>query len=354
MAYQGRLPKEKLFTNLTPFTTKGDLIGYNGSLAVRFPIGKQNQVLTVDTQESTNLKWVDLPTYPEPTTDLSKMSGKLNTSQLPDSIPLSNLPTNIPTSSITGSMPIESIPTIPVSKITGIIPVSNGGTGVSTLTGIVIGNGANPQSTVSLVAPASGITITNPNGITGNPTFALSNDLAAVENLSGIGIAVRTANNTWTLRNLAVGTGLSITNADGVAGNPTIANTIPAGPTYTTGTFTPIAVGQTTAGTGNYTKQIGRWTRIGNRICVQVNLAWTSHTGIGNVSITGLPFPSVNIVDVNHFGSGFFFNGLLASFPLYMIPPNSSAINVVTTGSLLNLLALSASQQHQFTIWYEI
>ncbi|MGI0076818.1 MAG: hypothetical protein ACREAU_05365, partial [Nitrosopumilaceae archaeon] len=80
----------------------------------------------------------------------------------------------------------------------------------------------------TLTAPAAGFTITNPAGTAGNPTFVLANDLSAVEGLAGTGFAVRTAADTWTNRTLVAGTGVSITNADGVAGNPTITNTVSA------------------------------------------------------------------------------------------------------------------------------
>lgn len=47
-------------------------------------------------------------------------------------------------------------------------------------------------------------------------------DLTAIAALTGTGHATRTADNTWVLRNVAVGTGLDVTNPAGVAGDPTI------------------------------------------------------------------------------------------------------------------------------------
>lgn len=80
----------------------------------------------------------------------------------------------------------------------------------------------NTWATRSLTAPAAGITITNNTGFAGNPTFALANDLAAVEGLSGTGIAVRTGTDTWNTRTLVAGTNITITNPDGVSGDITI------------------------------------------------------------------------------------------------------------------------------------
>jgi len=48
-------------------------------------------------------------------------------------------------------------------------------------------------------------------------------DLTAIAALSSTGIAVRTALNTWAQRSIAAGTGISVTNGDGVSGNPTVA-----------------------------------------------------------------------------------------------------------------------------------
>jgi hypothetical protein len=58
---------------------------------------------------------------------------------------------------------------------------------------------------------------------------------------------------------------------------------------YVTGTFTPVVEGTGTAGTGTYTTQSGTYTRIGNRVFVSFKVAWSAHTGVGNLFITGLP-----------------------------------------------------------------
>jgi hypothetical protein len=84
-------------------------------------------------------------------------------------------------------------------------------------------------TTVSLVAPVSGMTITSPDGNTGNPTFAFTGELAAVDGLTTTGLTARTGAGVWTTRQLAVAANstnsLVVTNPDGVAGNPTIALT---------------------------------------------------------------------------------------------------------------------------------
>ena len=90
-------------------------------------------------------------------------------------------------------------------------------------TGIAVRTAANTWTTRTLTAPAAGFTITNPAGVAGDPTFVLSDDLAGLEGLSTTGLVTRTASNTYTTRTLTgPAAGISISNGDGVSGNPTL------------------------------------------------------------------------------------------------------------------------------------
>ena len=94
---------------------------------------------------------------------------------------------------------------------------------VKTSTGIMVQTGNDTFTSVSLTAPAAGITISNADGTGGSPTFALADDLAALEALASTGFAVRTAANTWAQRSITgTATRVVVTNGDGVLASPTI------------------------------------------------------------------------------------------------------------------------------------
>lgn len=119
--------------------------------------------------------------------------------------------------------------------------------------GLMTRTAAGTYASRTLTAPAAGITVTNGTGVAGNPTLALANDLAAVEALAASGLAARTGADTWAARTLT-GTAaeLTVTNGDGVSGNPTIS--IPTavtftGKTVTGGTFSGPTMSGTIAGT---------------------------------------------------------------------------------------------------------
>jgi hypothetical protein len=141
--------------------------------------------------------------------------------------------------------PTQSLHVTGNARVTGAYYDSNNDPGTagqvlsSTVTGTdwvaaASGSGSGTVTSIGLTQPASGITVTssgtNPITTAGTFTLALNADLLAVENLATNGMVARTATNTWTTRTLTAGTNISITNGDGVSGNPTITNTM-ANPT---------------------------------------------------------------------------------------------------------------------------
>lgn len=117
---------------------------------------------------------------------------------------------------VTNGNGVSGNPTLVLANDLGAIEALTG-------TGFTTRTGTDTWAQRTLSAPAAGFTITNPAGIAGNPTFALSDDLQAVENLGVTGMIARTATSVWTSRTITGTAGqITVTNGSGVSGNPTI------------------------------------------------------------------------------------------------------------------------------------
>ena len=85
---------------------------------------------------------------------------------------------------------------------------------------------------------------------------------------------------------------------------------------YEEGTFTPTIFGSSTAGTTTYTNQVGRYTKIGNRVFYSISVGWSAQDGSGNLRVGGLPFTSANVTGSNFqvvAASNLTFSGQLAA-----------------------------------------
>ena len=130
---------------------------------------------------------------------------------------------------------------------------------------------------------------------------------------------------------------------------------------YEEGSWTPVCVGSTTAGTvtmnGSYTR--GRYTKIGNTVYIHCVVVWSSLTGTGNLRITGLPFTSRNIGSSNNVNASHTsYNNLTVpsdSTAYARIFNNSSEIGIAsqTTGtSNIANLTVDATGELYFNITY--
>lgn len=133
--------------------------------------------------------------------------------------------------------------------------------------------------------------------VVGTDVQAYDADLAALAALSSTGLIARTGAGTAATRTLTAGAGVTITNGDGVSGNPTIA-TDPAAPFFVTTTRiyyaqvennSPVFVGATGSVTlGGTTTVAANVTNTYNSCqitCTNANSSWASRTAFQNVRI---------------------------------------------------------------------
>lgn len=100
------------------------------------------------------------------------------------------------------------------------------------------------------------------------------------------GIQALDATGQWNGRTLTAGTGISISNGDGIAANPTISFT---GGTATTSWTPNIQFGGAQVGI-TYGNQTGWYTQLGDTVFYQFNIVLTSKgTSVGAATISNLP-----------------------------------------------------------------
>lgn len=151
----------------------------------------------------------------------------------------------------------------------------------------------------TFTAPSAGFTIANGSGVSGDPTITLANDLAVIEALTTFGFATRTATNTWTTRTITGTAGqITVSDGDGIAADPILGIDSSV---LTSGTFTPIVSGSSTAGNGTYTIQVGSWQKFVNVVWVYARVVWTNHDGTGNMLLDNLPFNSSSVSNYTQF-----------------------------------------------------
>lgn len=129
---------------------------------------------------------------------------------------------------------------------------------------------------------------------------------------------------------------------------------------YEIGTWTPTVEGSTSAGTGTYSGQLGRYTKIGNIVHFSAWINVSGHTGTGDMRITGLPFAAANLTAIRAAVPAGYFAGLTIpanSVPTGYVVNNASYIqmaSMATAGSGSVNLAMDAAFQLSISGTYQV
>jgi hypothetical protein len=97
---------------------------------------------------------------------------------------------------------------------------------------------------------------------------------------------------------------------------------------YEEGTFTPTALGGTTAGTTTYFYAQGAYTKIGRCVTATVRMAWSVLTGTGDLRLGGLPFTSGATYEYSCAVLTSELNWPTAGSPVGFLDANSTFINI--------------------------
>jgi hypothetical protein len=219
------------------------------------------------------------------------------------------------------------------TQLNGKQPIDAGLTALSAFNtnGIIVQTADNVYAGRTTVAPAAGITITNADGVVGDITFALADDLAALEGLAGTGFPVRTGTSTWVERAIT-GTAarIVVTNGDGVAASPTVdlATVTNAG----TGAFLKLATDSYGRVTGTTPVLLSDIETLANTVYVQSvgdtmtgNLIFT-----GGATVTGIPAPTTDTEAANKAYVDAAVTGL--TWKNATVAATTANINLATTG----------------------
>lgn len=152
----------------------------------------------------------------------------------------------------------------------------------------------------TLTGPAAGISVSNGNGVSGNPTLALANDLAALEGLAGTNnIYYRSGADTWS--SVTIGTGLTFAAGTLAAtGGGGTATPVPPQGRLTLTTGTPVMTATVSGATTiRYTPYVGN--QLG--LYDGTSMVMTTFTELSNIttnSSTGSAGPAAVATNSNY------------------------------------------------------
>jgi hypothetical protein len=154
--------------------------------------------------------------------------------------------------------------------------------------------------------------------------------------------------------NLAFDSGKGIDFSATASGSGTMTSELLAD--YEEGTFSPTVIGTTSAGTVTYANQLGKYTKIGRLVTVEIYLNWSSGTGTGNLAFGGLPFT----IGSNVYGSAPIWGEVSLTASQYLttrLLPGGTVIdpfNSPVGGGVTNPVAYVASGGVMITATYSV
>ena len=183
----------------------------------------------------------------------------------------------------------------------------------------------NPYATIVAVTP--GIDYTSGNLAVRTYNAGVEGTVAPFTNTGRVGIGNTASNANGGILQLSGGITFPATAV--AASDP---NTLDD---YEEGTWTPAIAGTTLAGAGTYSAQVGRYTKIGNTVTAHFNLTWSAHTGTGNMLISGLPFTSANVTNLNPAAVAYANNLTITGISVILVTANAATgtINSVNNGT---------------------
>jgi hypothetical protein len=165
----------------------------------------------------------------------------------------------------------------------GVQPTLVSGTNIKTVNNTsLLGTGNVAVGTVTSVATNNGVT---GGTITTTGTIGLTGQALALHNLASNGVIARTGTDTVAARTITASTGISVTNGDGVSGNPTITNT---GVTSVAGTTNQVA---TSGATGSITLSLPQNIHTGATPTFG-GMTLSGALAMGSNKVTGLAAPT--------------------------------------------------------------